>query len=81
MVGDGVDAVTPESKRPLAHLIGADLRLDDALSPVSVAAQRLAVSLAKSFESGKPALTLFTPPDPLAWAGIGAGLTNTASTD
>lgn len=37
MVGEGVDTVTPESKKPLAHLIGADLRLDDALSPVSVA--------------------------------------------
>jgi CRISP-associated protein Cas1 len=71
MVGEGVDAVTPESKKPLAHLIGADLRLDDALSPVSVAAQRLAGSLAKSFESGKPELSLFDPPDPLAWAGIG----------
>jgi CRISPR-associated protein Cas1 len=71
MVSDGTDAVTPETKRPLAHLIGADVRLEDALSPVSVAAQRLAVSLARSFESGKPALALFDAPDPLAWTGFG----------
>lgn len=71
MAGEGVDAVTPDSKKPLAHLISADLRLDDAFSPVSVAAQRLAGSLAKSFESGKPELSLFDPPDPLAWAGLG----------
>ena len=31
MLGDGVDAVSPEGKRPLAHLIGADVRLEDAL--------------------------------------------------
>lgn len=71
LVGEGVDAVTPESKKQLANLIGADLRLDDALSPVSVAAQRLAGSLVKSFVSGKPELSLFDPPDPLGWAGIG----------
>jgi CRISP-associated protein Cas1 len=81
MAGDGVNAVTPETKKPLAHLIGADLRLEDALSPVSVAAQRLAISLAKSFESGKPALALFDAPDPLAWAGIGAGFGNAAPAD
>lgn len=71
MAGEGVDAVTPDSKKPLAHLISADLRLDDAFSPVSVAAQRLAGSLAKSFESGKPELSLFDPPDPLEWLGLG----------
>lgn len=71
MVGEGVDAVTPEAKRALAHLIGADVRLEGAISPVSVAAQRLAVSLAKSFEFGKPLLTLFDPPDPPGWAALG----------
>ena len=71
MVEEGVDVVTPESKRALAKLIGTDLRLEDALSPVFVAAQRLVWSLVKSFESGKPSLSLFDPPDPLAWAGIG----------
>jgi CRISP-associated protein Cas1 len=73
MVCDGIDSVTPETKKPLAHLIGADVRLDDAISPVSIAAQRLALSLAKSFESGKPELAIFDPPDPLGWAGIAAG--------
>lgn len=71
MVEEGVDVVTPESKRALAKLIGTDLRLEEALSPVFVAAQRLVWSLVKSFESGKPSLSLFDPPDPLAWAGIG----------
>jgi CRISP-associated protein Cas1 len=73
MICDGIDSVTPETKKPLAHLIGADVRLDDAVSPVSIAAQRLALSLAKSFESGKPELAIFDPPDPLAWAGIASG--------
>ncbi len=71
MIAEGIDTVTPASKRPLAQLIGADLYLSGAVSPVSIAAQRLAVSLTKSFEIGKPDLALFTPPDPLVWAGIG----------
>ena len=70
MSAEGVDAVTPASKPPLAHLIGADLRLDGAVSPVSVAAQRLAGSLARSFETGTPALSLFDPPDPLGWNAL-----------
>ena len=71
MGAEGVDVVTPASKRPLAHLIGADLRLRGAVSPVSVAAQRLAGSLARSFETGTPSLTLFDPPDPLGWNALG----------
>jgi CRISP-associated protein Cas1 len=71
MTGEGIDAVTPPIKRRLAHLIGADLRLDGAVSPVSVAAQRLAGSLARSFEDKRVALTLFEPPHPLEWAAFG----------
>lgn len=71
MVNDGVDAITPKTKRPLAQLIGADVRLDGAMSPISIAAQRLAQSLATSFEIGKPVLTLFDAPDPLTWATLG----------
>lgn len=76
MVATGIDAVTPASKKPLAHLIGADLSLDGAVSPVSVAAQRLAASLARSFETGTAALTLFDPPDPLAWDALGRDAEN-----
>jgi CRISP-associated protein Cas1 len=81
MICDGIDSVTPETKKPLAHLIGADVRLDDAVSPVSIAAQRLALSLAKSFESGKAELGLFDPPDPLAWAGIASGTAKPSEQD
>src|SRR3546814_11648920 len=40
-------------------------------SPVSMAAQRLAQSLARSFEERKPTLALFDPPDTLDWASLG----------
>ena len=76
MIDVGIEAVTPASKKPLAHLIGADLRLEDAFSPVALVAQRLAVSLAKSFEAGKPSLSLFDPPSPLVWATLGGELEN-----
>lgn len=71
MSEEGVDAVTTQAKQRLARLIGHDLRLGGVVSPVSVAAQRLAQSLARSFEERRSALALFDPPDPLDWASIG----------
>ena len=69
---DGINSVTPASKRPLVRLIGADLQLDGAVSPVSVAAQRLAGSLARSFETRIPALVLFDLPDAGGWNALGS---------
>ncbi len=71
MIDKGLDSVTPDTKQSLARLIGYDLRLGGAVSPVSVAAQRLAQSLARSFEERKSALALFDPPEPLDWASLG----------
>lgn len=71
MIDEGIGTVTSEAKQRLARLIGHDLRLGGAMSPVSVATQRLAQSLAKSFEERKSALALFDPPDALNWASLG----------
>ena len=71
MIDEGIESVTPEAIQRLARLIGHDLRLVGAISPVSVATQRLAQSLARSFEERKSALALFDPPDALDWASLG----------
>src|SRR3546814_1302667 len=54
MTDEGVTTVTSDAKQRLVRLIGHDLRLGGAVSPVSMAAQRLAQSLARSFEERKP---------------------------
>lgn len=64
--------LTPEIKRRFARLIAFDLRLEGATSPVSVATHRLAQSLARAFENGRPQLCLFDPPSPIEWAAMGA---------
>lgn len=64
-------AVDSHAKQVLARLIATDLPLGDGVTPVSVALMKLATSLGQSFEAGKPALALPTPPDPLAFAGLG----------
>ncbi|MFC3442116.1 type II CRISPR-associated endonuclease Cas1 [Sphingobium rhizovicinum] len=71
LVGQGVEALDPSIKRRLAQLIAFDLRLGGEASPVSIAAVRLAQSLARAFESGRPTLALFDPPTPIEWAGLG----------
>ncbi|MBL0924484.1 MAG: type II CRISPR-associated endonuclease Cas1 [Sphingomonadaceae bacterium] len=70
MMDEGTKEVDRAAKSRLAALISADLDLMGATSPVSVAAQRLAQSLAASFESGLLALAIFDPPPPLAWSAI-----------
>ena len=67
MVVEGAREVDSAAKARLAALLSADLGLNGATSPVSVAAQRLAQSLASSFETGSLALALFDTPDPLQW--------------
>lgn len=71
MIDEGIETVTPLAKQRLARMIGHDLRLDGAISPMSVASQRLAQSLAKSFQERRPRLALFDPPDALEWASLG----------
>ncbi|WP_298398065.1 type II CRISPR-associated endonuclease Cas1 [Sphingobium sp.] len=71
LVGQGVATLDPPIKRRLAQLIAFDLRIGGEASPVSIAAVRLAQSLARAFESGRPNLQLFDPPVPIEWAGLG----------
>jgi CRISPR-associated protein Cas1 len=71
MIAEGVNALDPSTKRRFARLIAFDLRIHGEASPVSMAAVRLAQSLARSFETGAPALALFDPPSPIEWGGMG----------
>lgn len=68
MVAEGVDGLDPPLKRRFARLIAFDLRIAGEASPVSVAAQRLAQSLARAFETGRAELSLFDPPTAMEWA-------------
>jgi CRISP-associated protein Cas1 len=71
MVDEGIDTLDPTAKRRMARLIAFDVRIGDESSPVSVAAQRLAQSLARSFETGRADLAVFAPPLPIEWGSIG----------
>jgi CRISPR-associated protein Cas1 len=70
MLDDGTIEVDRPAKARLAALISADVELTGVTSPVSVAAQRLAQSLASSFANSTLSLALFNTPQPLAWSAI-----------
>lgn len=70
MIGQGVDTLDPSLKRRFAQLIAFDVRIGEETSPVSVAAQRLAQSLARSFETNICDLALFATPTPMEWATL-----------
>lgn len=72
LIASGVDTLDPQVKRRFARLIAFDVRIAGEVSPVSVAAQRLARSLARAFETGRPDLALFDPPSPVEWAAASA---------
>lgn len=63
--------VTPAAKQALGSLIALDLPLAGAISPISVALSRLAVSLAQSFETRSLALALPDPPETSVLSGLG----------
>lgn len=64
--------VTPDSKRAFASLIALDLASDNGTTTVSVAATKLAQSLARCFETGKSSeLSLPRPPSAIELAGLG----------
>ncbi|WP_066794299.1 type II CRISPR-associated endonuclease Cas1 [Sphingomonas soli] len=67
LIGQGVEKLDPAIKRRFAQLIAFDLRIGEEMSPVSVAAQRLAQSLARSFETSASDLVLFIPPAHAGW--------------
>jgi CRISP-associated protein Cas1 len=65
--------VTAEVKRAFASLIALDLPSENGMTTVTVAATRLAQSLARCFETGKSTeLSLPQPPSAIELAGIGA---------
>ncbi|WP_326524897.1 type II CRISPR-associated endonuclease Cas1 [Sphingomonas sp.] len=67
LIGQGVEVLDPAVKRRFARLIAFDVRIGDEMSPVSVAAQRLAQSLGRSFERNASDLALFVPPTHAGW--------------
>lgn len=70
MLDEGANCVDSAAKQRLAALISADLDCQGETSPVTIAVQRLAQSLAASFEQTNLSLVLFAPPDPLSWNAI-----------
>lgn len=70
MAEEGRLTLDPAAKRRFARLIAFDVRIAGEASPVSIAAQRLAGSLARAFETGKSDLALFIPPSGIEWAGL-----------
>lgn len=65
LLGQGVSDVTTEAKRALAGLTAADMRTARGTTPLATCLERLATSLAQSFETGKPDLELPIAPLPL----------------
>lgn len=63
--------VSAQAKTSLAALLALDLPLSGETSPVSVSLNRLAFSLAVSFEARRLTLALPQPPDALTLAGLG----------
>lgn len=77
----GLGNVDPETKRAAAGLIALDLPGPDGVTTVAMAAQRLAQSLARAFETGEAsALALPIPPSAIELAGLGFPLPGAAST-
>ncbi|RHW18095.1 type II CRISPR-associated endonuclease Cas1 [Sphingomonas gilva] len=70
MVAHGIDTLDPKRKRQFARLIAFDLRIGGEASPMSIVAARLAQSLARAFETGRPSLAIFDPPTPIEWAAL-----------
>jgi CRISP-associated protein Cas1 len=78
MFDEGIESFSPVAKRRIARLFVFDVRMGDEASPVSVAAQHLAQSLAKCFEESRAELALFTPPLPIERSSIGCAVDDDA---
>jgi len=76
LLASGHGEVSRETKRYLAGLTALDMRTAEGTTPVGTCLERLAVSLARAFESGTPSLDLPLAPLPLelpAPPAMGAG--------
>lgn len=67
----GVESVTPDAKHRLALVTSLDMSTVSGRSPLGICLERLALSLAKSFETGTVELDLPIAPLPLDLAGMG----------
>lgn len=67
-----VDHLDKIAKEALVRLIAVDLDFGENCSPVSVTLNKLAHSVAVSFETGKLALALPKPPTASEFAGLGS---------
>ncbi len=65
LVTSGAPEVTPDIKRQLAGLTSADMATAAGTTPLSTCLERLAVSLARAYESGTASLDLPLAPLPL----------------
>lgn len=70
LVEQGIATLDTPTKQCFARMIAFDLHIGGEVSPVSIAAVRLAQSLARAFETGRPGLQLFDPPTPMEWSSI-----------
>lgn len=64
------EEVNPETKAVLAQILTFDMATDQGTTPVATCVERLAFSLAQSFEAGKPSLTLPRTLLPLEMTGF-----------
>lgn len=71
LIGQGLAEVAPETKKALAGIALADMRTGRGITPLATCLDRLASSLAGSFESGKPVLELPITPMPLEMPALG----------
>jgi CRISPR-associated protein Cas1 len=67
----GHETLDPHTKRRLVAVMYLDLVIEGETSPLLVCLERLALSLARSFQAGKPELALPTPPTALELAPLG----------
>lgn len=71
LVAENGATVDTHAKQALARLIAVDLPLGEGTTPVSVALNKLATSLGRSFEEGRLSLALPRPPDLISLLGLG----------
>jgi CRISPR-associated protein Cas1 len=68
--GLGIEEVTREAKHDLARLTAMDMRTDKGRTPLGACVERLALSIARSFQEGRPDLDLPLAPLPLEFPAI-----------
>jgi CRISPR-associated protein Cas1 len=69
----GIDEVTREAKHDLARLTAMDMRTDKGRTPLGTCVERLALSVARSFEVGRVELDLPLAPLPLEFPAVAGG--------